>query len=86
MRRVQAQLTEDQVVALETNARATGRRTAAVIREAVELWRKGQDRTRRIERALEAIGGFHSGLHDVAERHDDYLAEALEEEIRERWR
>ena len=28
---------------------------------------------RRLENGIEAIGGFHSGLGDLAERHDDYL-------------
>jgi ribbon-helix-helix CopG family protein len=86
MRRVHLQLTDDQAAAIESNAAATGRPLTVVIREAVEFWRSSQDRTRRIERALAATGGFRSGLHDVAERHDDYLAMDLEEEMRERWR
>ena len=84
MRRMQVQLTDDQVAALEANAAATRRPKAAVIRDAVELWRRGEDRRRRFERAMSAVGGFRSGLHDVSERHDDYLAEALDEELDQR--
>lgn len=30
---------------------------------------------RQVERALAVLGRHRSGLHDVATRHDDYLAE-----------
>lgn len=85
MRRVQLQFTTDQLDAITANASATGRPVAAVVREAVDLWRGSQERAGRIERALAAVGGFRSGLHDVSERHDDYLVMGLEEEMRERW-
>jgi predicted transcriptional regulator len=81
MRRMQIQLTDDQVAALEANAEATRRPKAAVVRDAVELWRRGEDRRQRFERAMTAVGGYRSGLHDVSERHDEYLAQALDEEL-----
>jgi predicted transcriptional regulator len=34
-----------------------------------------RDRSIRRERAIAALGRFHSGLRDVSARHDDYLAE-----------
>jgi hypothetical protein len=85
MTRVQFSPTIDQVEAIEAEARATGRTVAAVVREAVEGWRLGRERARKIERALAVNGGFHSGLHDVAARHDAYYAAGLDEEMRERW-
>lgn len=78
---MQVQLTDDQAAALQAHAADTGRPMAAVIRDAVELWRRDDDRRRRSERAMAAVGGFRSGLHDVSERHDDYFAEALDEDL-----
>ena len=86
MRRMQTTLTDDRAAAIEAEAAASGRTPAAVLRDAVELWWGSHERQRRIRRALEVTGGFRSGLSDVSERHDDYLMEDLEEEMRERWR
>ena len=85
MTRMQFAATPEQVDALEAEAAATGRPVAAVLREAVEQWRLGRDRARQIDRALAVGGGYHSGLHDVAERHDAYFVMGIEEEMRERW-
>jgi len=38
----------------------------------VDAWIAEEGRAQRVERALAAIGGFHSGLGDLSERHDDY--------------
>lgn len=84
MRRMQVQLTDAQLAALEAKAAATGRPKAAVVRDAIELWRRGEERRRRYQRALEAVGGFRSGLHDVSTRHDDYLADAADEDLAKR--
>lgn len=86
MRRMQTTLNDDQAAAIEAEAAASGRTPAAVLRDAVQLWWGSQERRHRIQRALEVTGGFRSGLSDVSERHDDYLAEDLDEEMRERWR
>jgi hypothetical protein len=81
MRRMQFQLTDEQATALESDASATGRPVTEVLREAVDLWRIHNDRRRRIDRAMSAIGGFRSGLTDVAENHDEYFVQAIEERI-----
>lgn len=85
MPRMQFAPTTDQVEALEAEAAASGRPIASVLREAVEHWRLGRDRARQLDRALAVTGGYHSGLHDVAERHDAYFVMGIEEEMRERW-
>ena len=72
MRRMQVQLTEEQAKALSERAMAARQPVAAVIREAVDALIAADQRTLRHERAVAAIGGFHSGLGDLAERHDDY--------------
>jgi hypothetical protein len=73
MKRMQIQLTEEQVEALRERGRAAHQPIAAVIREAVDALIAAGQRSMRHERAVAAIGGFHSGLGDLAERHDDYL-------------
>jgi hypothetical protein len=69
------QLPEDQAAALERAARRRGVSKAAIVREALRLRlvREGDDAS--IERALRAAGSGASGVRDLGERHDDYLAE-----------
>ncbi len=68
------QLRETQAAALERAARRRGVSKAAVIREALDalLTREGTDAA--LNRALAAAGSGASGVSDLAERHDDYLA------------
>jgi hypothetical protein len=75
MRRVQVQLADEQLDALRREAQQRGEGVSTVVRRAVDAWISNSERAGRVERALQAIGGFHSGLGDVAERHDDYLGE-----------
>jgi hypothetical protein len=52
---------------------------AALVREAVDAVHPADETDSleaRWERALAAMGGFHSGLPDLARNHDKYLAEA----------
>ena len=82
MVRTQIQLSEDQIVALKRIAVAQHKSMAAVIRQAVDLFAKSGDATDRKQpraRALRAAGRFKSGVNDLAENHDDYLAEAFSE-------
>jgi hypothetical protein len=73
------QLPEDQAAALERAARRRGISKAAVVREALGMLfaREGGDAV--FERAMRAAGSGASGVHDLGERHDDYLGE------RSRW-
>jgi hypothetical protein len=73
MNRVQIQLTGSQVQGLRRRSLETGTPVAALIREAVDAWLGDVDRRQRIERAVAAVGGFHSGIGDVAAQHDRYL-------------
>jgi ABC-type transporter Mla subunit MlaD len=77
MHRVQIQFTAAQAEALRRQAAASDRSIAAVVREAVDAWTASDERRQRVDRALAAIGGFHSGLGDLAENHDRYLEEAV---------
>ncbi|HEU0235442.1 MAG TPA: hypothetical protein VFR14_03260 [Candidatus Limnocylindrales bacterium] len=75
MERVQFFLEASQVGVLRQRSAATGRPIAALVREAIDAWIAQDESRERIDRALGAIGGFHSGLGDLAEQHDRYLDE-----------
>lgn len=68
------QLREAQAAALKRAARRRGVSKAAVVREALDelLAREGGDAA--LERALQAAGSGASGVSDLGERHDAYLA------------
>lgn len=68
------QLPEEQAAALERAARRRGVSKAAVVREALELLLAREGGDPALEQALRAAGSGCSGLPDLAERHDDYLA------------
>lgn len=80
MIRTQVQLTEEQFAALKAMAAAEGVPMAELIRRGIDLITQvhgGVSRQDRVRRALAAAGRFHSGLGDLARRHDDYLEEAF---------
>jgi hypothetical protein len=76
--RTQISLSARQAVGLRRLAEKRNTSMAALIREAVDRTyglQTGVDA--RWERALASVGGFNSGLSDIGERHDDYLADAF---------
>jgi hypothetical protein len=77
MIRTQISLTEDQMRRLRAEARRRRVPIAAVVRDAVDrtLPVDPGDREALIQRALAAVGGFHSGTGDLSERHDEILGE-----------
>jgi len=80
MVRTQIQLPEQQVTLLKRLAAQQHVSMAELIRRAVDLFTLSPDVTNikeRRERAIAAVGRFHSGRGDLAARHDDYLAEAF---------
>jgi hypothetical protein len=86
--RTQIQLTEEQAAKLKRIADERGVSMAQVIRDAVEHLPDRDDRAERWARALAVLGKFHDieGKTDVSVRHDEYLADALEEELRRKRR
>lgn len=76
MHRTQIQLDDDQWRAVTRVAAERGVSAAQVIRDAVDRQLPG-DRAERRARAVAAVGAFRSGRADVAERHDDHLADAF---------
>jgi len=83
MQRLQVQLTEEQANNLRQTAESEGTSQAEIVRRALEVYlrRPIQARESAVRaRALDLIGAFSSGLSDVSENHDSYLAEAILEE------
>lgn len=77
MIRVQVQFTEQQAEALRQRAASERRSVAAVVRDAVDRSLRAPrepDREELLRRARAAFGTFRSGLPDLAENHDYYLA------------
>ena len=87
MTHVQLDLDDDLASYVERRAASTGEGLAAFILTILRTNRADDERQRRIDIALAALKkpAYHSGLHDVAENHDEYIGQALDEEV-ERWR
>jgi Arc/MetJ-type ribon-helix-helix transcriptional regulator len=77
MVRTIVQLPDEQAAALERAARRRGVSRAAVVREALDLLlgEEASSDDKALRRALAAAGSFASGVPDLAERHDEYLAQ-----------
>ena len=78
MVRMQVQLAEQQISALRRISADTGRSMADLVREGVDLYlrtRTGPSREELVRRALSIVGKYSSGLPDVGQNHDHYLAE-----------
>jgi hypothetical protein len=86
--RTQIQLTEEQAGKAKRLAAERGVSMAEVIRELIDRAPERDDRAERIARALAAVkrGGFRDreGKTDVSLRHDEYLADIYEEDLRRR--
>ena len=79
MVRTQIQLTEEQVTQLKHMAIKTGGSMSQLIRSGVDnilRQRRGATDEQRRQRALAAMGSFHSGVGNLAEHHDEYFADS----------
>jgi len=77
---MQVQLGEQQLEVLRGRAAREHASVSELVRRAVDGWIASQPETslaERRRRAIEAAGRFSSSKHDVAERHDEYLANAF---------
>lgn len=81
MVRTQIQLTEEQHRRLKRWADRLGISMAEAVRRCVEerlaYEQVEPGRANRIREAMAVVGKYRSGRSDVAERHDDYLADAF---------
>ena len=78
MVRTQVYLTADQHAALQRSAERNGVSMTEELRRLIDrhLLAKGADPARDREAYFSFVGIGESGATDVAERHDDYLAQA----------
>lgn len=80
MVRTQIQLPEEQLAVLKQLATLQHTSMAELIRRAIAMFtaspEAGNIQEQR-QRALAVAGRFHSGAGDLAQHHDDYLAEAF---------
>jgi hypothetical protein len=79
MIRTQVQLTEEQVKALKKLSAKEGVSLAELIRRAVDDLVRRNEAAALKEKMLGVAGRFRSGLGDLAEQHDRYFAEIVEE-------
>lgn len=82
MVRTQVQLAEEQLRELRRMAAEEGISLSELVRRGMAEMIRAKRRPGRQElmrRALEVAGKYRSGKHDIARRHDDYLAEAYRE-------
>jgi len=82
MVRTQIQLTDEQYASLKRMAQAERVPMAELVRRGVDRILKSSvviSEEDRRQRALEIAGRFHSGKKDISEKHDKYLAEAIED-------
>jgi Arc/MetJ-type ribon-helix-helix transcriptional regulator len=88
MIRTQIQLTEEQAAKLKQIAAERGVSMAEVIRDAVQRLPHRDDRRDRFERAIRALKTSHfrdvEDKKDVSVRHDEYLADIYEADLRKR--
>ena len=83
MIRTQIQLTERQAAALKERARLEERSVADLVRASVSEYlarHPTRDREDLKRQARELIGRYHSKCPDLAQNHDDYLADAFDHE------
>lgn len=77
---LQVYLRKDQLQALRALAQKRGVSLAELVRQGVD--KLLAEVPLEEDPALEIIGLFHSGLGDLAEKHDEYIATWLREETR----
>jgi len=77
MIRTQISMTEEQAEALRRLAALRRRSQAALMRDALDSLMEDAERSRRVARARQWSGAFHSGASRISEDHDLALAEAF---------
>ncbi len=80
MVRLQVQLTESQIQALKKMSAEQGVSISELIRRGVDRQLSSQAASRRdhLDRLKERVQQFDSGIKDLAQEHDRYLAEAYD--------
>lgn len=84
MKRIPIGFTERQQHRLRREAAARHVSVATLVRDAVDrVYPDDLEKRRRLhELSMSAVGAFRDVATDVSERHDDYLADALWDDLR----
>ena len=75
MVRTQIQFEEATYQKLKERSRETGESISALVRRSLNQKLDDQEMDSRWQRALSSLGKFESGLRDLAEKHDSYMAD-----------
>ena len=75
MVRTQIQFTEEQIESLRVLSRTQGRSVSDIVRSGVDGILRDSDREQKRKRFFSGVGKYRSGIGDIAENHDRYLAE-----------
>lgn len=75
MIRTQIQFTKESYQKLKDRSRETGKSISELVRRSLDQSMAAQDLDTRWQRALGSMGKFDSGLKDLSEKHDSYLAD-----------
>ena len=75
MIRTQIQFDKATYLKLRTAAKESGKSISSIVRQSVDHRLDKGAKDQAWARALSSIGKFDSGLKDLAEKHDSYLAD-----------
>lgn len=75
MIRTQIQFGKKTYEKLKERSKRTGHSISELVRRSLDQTLDSQEFDPRWQRALGSLGKFESGLKDLAEKHDSYLAE-----------
>jgi CRISPR/Cas system-associated protein Csm6 len=75
MIRTQIQFEQKTYETLKTKSQATGKSISELVRRSLDRSIAEQEIDQKWVRALSSMGKFSSGLNNLAEKHDDHLAD-----------
>jgi hypothetical protein len=75
MATLEVQFTDDQMEALRWLSSHEGKSVEELVRSGVDHVLRESSRDARIKQFLAAVGKYDSGLSDISENHDAYLAD-----------
>ena len=73
MIRTQIQFEKKTYEKLKAKSKASGDSISEIVRRSLDTTIEKQEADQKWARALQSLGKFESGLHDLSEKHDEYL-------------
>jgi predicted DNA-binding protein len=75
MIRTQIQFQKKTYESLKTKSKETGKSISEIVRRSLDQTIESQGCDQKWARALNSLGKFASGLHNLAEKHDEHLGD-----------